>query len=240
LRTEPLFDEKKQEVDNVGANPANLRNDPANRPMQVMGVGPGGQQILVQGENLVPYDPNSRNGKHEIALHCRLPEKPGKVLPVLRGCLVGQVQVPMEIEVPDVTKAANEVFKGKDGHELQVTECTSPAAGQHRVVVEMSVPGGANAWAQGGQIQGNRLQLGGGRRGNVASQDFVFTDAKGRALRIMGRNETPVVGNRGLAFRIAFILRGDDVEAVPRKLVYSTFRLITIEAPFEFKNVPLR
>lgn len=241
LRTEPLLDEKKQEVENVGTNPAN-RNDPGNRPVQVLNVNPNGQQIIVQGEGLVPYDPYNRNGKHQIALNCRLPENPGKYLPVLKGCLVGQVMTPMTIEVPDVANAGNAVFKGKDGLELQVIECKAELAPMYKVTVELSVPGAMNQWGPGAQMQMNRLGPPGGRRGGniLNATDFAFTDAKGRPMRIMGRSDTPFAGKAGILRRLTFTLRGVDAEAVPGKMVYTTSRLVTIEAPFEFKNVPLQ
>jgi hypothetical protein len=231
VRIDPLVDEKKQDIDFLGVCPTNKKIDPNNEPVQVVGMGPNGRQVIIQ---------------QEIALQCRLPENPGKVLTCLKGCLVGQVQTPTEaiVEVPDVTKAGKDACKGKDSHELVVVEYSILRKRNFKVTVDLNTPGAPNGWVPGAQVQMNQFQVRGNRGGNFGnanlSPDITVTDAKGRTMTVTGRNDTQQPGKGVWTRRITLFLEGEDDEATPRKLVYSMARTVTVEVPFEFKNVPLQ
>lgn len=252
-RTEPLLDDKRQEIDFMGGLPTNRKNDPNNEPIQVLAVGPNGRQVIIQGQEVLNSDPLGRlTGKQEIALQYRLPENPGKVLPVLKGCLVGQVQTPLEpvVEVPDIAKAGKEIFKGKDDLQLHIVEMTTTRPRQYRLVFELTNPAiPANPWVGNAQVQmrvqvNNRMQQQIGGRGNldgfVSAPDFTVYDDKGRVMTVTGRTDTQVAGKATWGQRMTLILEAADDQAKPVRLVHSATRLVTIEVPFEFKNVRLQ
>jgi hypothetical protein len=246
---EPLVDDKKQEMEFLGCQ-SNRKLDPGNEPVQIVGVGPNGKQVLIQGDNLSSNDNLPAGNRQEFTLQYRLPENPGKVVPLLKGCLIGQVLSPVEqlFEVADVTRPSKEPLRGPDGMQLQVVECAKAEKGKYRLTVELITPGvPANLWAgnqwQGGQV-GNPRFGGNGRmqRMNNAGMpnDFTITDAKGQPMTIQGRTENNLQGKGTWVRRLTFLLITDTEETAPRKLVYAAARLVSIEVPFEFRNVPLQ
>lgn len=241
VKIKPTADDKNQAVAAVVGDPnADKQQD---------------QQLIVNGNirlalpNRDPFEPAASSGSsvQQVSVRLKLPENPGKALPLLHGTVAGQVLTPVQplITVDDPAQVLGKLFRGKDGTELRVQELTNRGNGEVQVTLELqtSLNTNPNAMVMMQAIQmNNRRGLGirSASFGNLGQQQLVLHDTDGTAFPpgTLTQSQTNIV-NGAASIRQTLTFRSPNANAQAKKLVYQASRLAVIEIPFELKNVAL-
>jgi hypothetical protein len=196
-------------------------------------------------------------------------EKEAKALKEFAGTLSAGVLTPAEpvITVEKITKAAGETAKGKDGGQIKVTE-VKEEDGKITIKFELEAPQNAGGFVlPGGPAPpvlpappplpvkpaggGFGLQVGGAppappaaapaRVGFVAAPGISLVDDKGKTIPQTGGAPPKLEFVPGAGPKVEYTQEYKlEKDQKPAKLVYSAGRLVTVDIPFSFKDVPLK
>jgi hypothetical protein len=210
----------------------------ANGPGQVAIIqGPNGRMILQNGQYIDANGINYLKSGSIIGQQVRLklPENPGKSIMVLKGVTLAQIQTPMQptVTVDDVTQSLNKALKGKDGSELIVDRVTRQENGA--VIVQVQLMMGINSL--GASV--NNVQV--GRSGESAPKmdPWILYDDREKPQPYKLISQRPIGYTNEGAQIIQLMFSAQDKQQTPKKLVYATSRLTTIEVPFEVRDLPV-
>jgi hypothetical protein len=221
-----------------------------------------------QGQELTPIEPPNRSAgwgriraaeydvnpygspqgaKQSILVRFKRGEKQAALLKVCKGSLATQIQTPQEtlITVDNILKAAGKTVKGARGGSIKVIEAVKDEIGRYTIRFKLENPSGVDD--SGGDIRAARFRnramrlrvRGGGRimvmGGYPSSEGLTLLDGKGRPLQLVGMSASGMNG----VFEQSLTFRATQGQGEPVKLVYSGRRLVTVDVPFVFKDVPL-
>lgn len=233
------LDERNQVLAQLAEDPPAINPGNADMMMmqgQVMIIQRGGGQFIVRGGQI--WDSSGGTGwigedagpVRQVRL--KLPAGAGRSIKLFKGSVLARVMTPTQplITVDEIDKAGSKTFKGKEGSELTVSKVTKRENGTVEVFVHLLAPanaigGGVNAVIVHGQPIASE------------SREFTLFDGQGKPYRQIIQNYTGAVNDRGAQeLRLMF---APSQETTPKKLVYATARLTTIEVPFEVKDMPM-
>jgi hypothetical protein len=241
LKVKPTIDDKQQPVVPILADP-NLDRSPD--PQVVINGNPVNIRLALPNRDAFDGNPTGTSVR-QIPLRLKLPESPGKTLPMLQGAVAGQVLTPVQplIRVTDPAQALGKTFAGKDGSELRVQEITNRGNGEVLMTVELqsNMAANPNAMALMQAIQINNRRGFAGMRSStlgLGQQQLVLYDAEGVAFQpgTLTQSQTNIV-NGTLTMRQTLTFRSANPKAEPKQLVYQASRLAVVEIPFVLREI---
>lgn len=245
---EKAFDFKGREVNQIQQNtvPSNgIVNDlggaiaiNANMANNAIIFGGDVDNLTVQGGPL----------PREIPIRIKLNDRDTKALREVRGVLFAQVQSPQEpiIRADKILQAQGKTFKGPENSFLKIHEAHRGDNGQIKVRVTLRAPSmgeDALAMMQGAifvrRFNGRMAFMAQQEGETAAAQRLALQDSKGRKFQLVSSKESTQCNGMEITqeFRLVYQTKQDQEE--PAQLIYSGNRLVTVEIPFTFKNVPL-
>jgi hypothetical protein len=237
-------------------------------PAMAVAEAPGapGQVVWVQSARIAR--PIFIGSQRQVPVRLKKGDKASKSLTELKGAIEAQVRTPPQplMTMEDVMKSAGKTVKGTDGGWLKVQEASRDENGQIKLRVQMEVPVGIQpavgeirgAALQGGAIQLQPAQIVPGGRvqqkaqvqiqvapaqiarpaaiGNVGG--LMLYDAKGQPIP-MGVTMAHARGDgKTISWEYTMTCQPEKGQEAS-KLVFSGTRVVTIDIPFELKDVPL-
>jgi hypothetical protein len=184
----------------------------------------------------------------EIPIRLRLKDRDTKSLREIQGVLFAQVQTPYEpvIRMDRILQAEGKTIKGPDNSFLKTLEVQRADNGQIKLRVALRAPSmgeDALAMMQGAifvrRFNGRMAFMAQQEGESAAAQRLALQDSKGRCFQLVNCEESTQVNGMEITqeFRLVYQIKPGLEE--PAQLIYSGNRLVTIEIPFTFKNVPL-
>ncbi len=208
--------------------------------------------VQVFGGNLVSYGGMGVAAAHptHAPVRLRMGDRPAKLVKELEGTVTCQVQSPVEplITVDNVLKAKDVTAEGPDGGSLKVTDVKREGNGQVRVKVVVQPPAqdvfdGAVLGGRAVRINRAVLRLRAGMADYAppaAAGTLELRDERGLAFQaaVVGQQAQGVPGGVAVAEQ-ELLFTPNPNQGAPAKLVYMGRRVMTVEAPFTLKDVPL-
>ncbi len=208
------------------------------------------------GNNVVAWDLEGENAHYligppprEVPIRLKLNERETQLLHEIRGTLVAQVQSPHEpiIRADRILEAEGKTFKGPDGSFLKIHEVKRIENGQIKLQLTLRAPlsTGADGLAmmQGAifvrRFNGKMAFMAQQEGEMTAAQKFALQDSKCQNYHLASSEVTNQVNGMEMLQEMRLIYQCKQGLGEPAHLIYSGQRLVTVEIPFVFKNVPV-
>jgi hypothetical protein len=255
-RVEKAVDSTGREVKQVLATP--VSNNESVNDRTAMGFKVVGNNAVVWNNvvvnNAVVWDVDFDNHfftgqpPGEIPIRLKLNEREIKPLHEIRGVVFAQVQSPLEpiIHADKILQAEGKTFKGPDGSFLKVDKAKQVDNGQITVRATLRAPStGEDALAM---MQGaifvrrfnRRMAFMAQQEGETkAVERFALQDAKGRNFQLVTSEVSAQFNGLEVTQDFRLLYQSKQGLEEPTQLVYSGQRIVTVEIPFVFKDVPV-
>jgi hypothetical protein len=223
----------------------------------------GGGVIMKGSTRRMSYPGFPGAGSTQTGVRFKKGNKSSKSLKEVKGVLavVAQAEPQTLLTVDKVIKAsADDVFEFGDGGKVKVLKVAKNDEGQVDLQLELTIPTGVIP--AGTPIRTGRAMRGGGgpvfetvkvtqvnspAKGSVKEASnggyggLNLLDDKGQAIPCVVNNATyERLPDRTMRQILAISFKGTKDQADVAKLVFNGSRQVTIEIPFELKNVPLQ
>lgn len=214
-------------------------------------VGPGGV-IIGRARVTGRYYPGAFG--NQVAVKLQKGEKASKSLKELKGTVTGQIRMaPTEVlKVEKLLKAKGETAKAEGGS-LKVVDVTKAEDGAYTVEVKIEVPTGMQAVnpgtinppvgapqppqiifpGGGGVIGGRRAMYTGGFNG------LAVYDDKGVLLPMALTKNAGFRPGANTSAEYTFVVAPQKGQGEPAKISFTGSRIVSVDIPFDLKDVPL-
>jgi hypothetical protein len=215
---------------------------------RVMAV--GGNNVWVANGGDVDIVMNSPEPPaREFPIRLKLNDLDSRKLREIRGVLFARIQTPHEplIRADKILQAEGKTFQGPENSQLKIHEARRSDKGKIDIRVTVRPP--AMGQDPTGILQGavfvrrfnGRMAFMAQPEGEspTAQKNLALQDARGRSFQLISSEESTQVNGMEITqeFRLKYQSKPGMDE--PAQLVYSGQRLVTVEIPFAFKDVPL-
>lgn len=207
----------------------------------------GGLRKIFPSERIDTAVPGSPPGQgQQVTVKLKLPKQPSRQIREFQGTLVGQVQTPVEAQltIQGVLQALNQSFKANDGSVLKVGQVRRIMDGPTQIDVEYEAPLEESVlfnWGINNRRLANQLLIW-RLKAAVKRVDpplLEVQDALGRALEIVRYNEANQFNGPKVHYSATLHVLSKPGAGEPARLLLLGRRLVTVEAPFTLKDVPL-
>lgn len=184
----------------------------------------------------------------EIPIRLKLNDRYTKALREIRGVVFAQVQSPQEpvIRADKILQAQGKTFKGPENSFLKIHEAQRGDKGQIKLRVTLKGPSmgeDALAMMQGAifvrRFNGRMAFMAQQEGETAAAQRLALQDAKGQSFQLVSSEESTQVNGTEITQELRLVYQSKQGLEEPAQLIYSGNRLVTVEIPFTFKDVPL-
>jgi len=186
------------------------------------------------------------SSRRHVILHFKPGEQPSKMLAELRGSFTAQVRTPPEalVTIEKVLESAGKTANGKSGEILQLHDIRAQGPGEYRahLTTTLQSPNVAErvviVKGAGGQ-QKIQVQVVGAAALNYGADFIRLLDANGNKYQTMQTSTRRRIVNGVQTSELTLTFRSQAECGEPDRLVLTGTRLVHIQVPFEFHNVPL-
>ncbi len=184
----------------------------------------------------------------EFPIRLKLNDRDTKILREIRGVLFAQVQTPHEpiIRADKILQAEGKTFPGPDNSFLKVHEARRGDNGQIKLHVTLRAPSmgeDALAMMQGAifvrRFNGRMAFMAQQEGETSAAQVLALQDQKGGSFQLVTSEESTQANGMEITQEFRLVYQTKQGLEEPAQLIYSGNRLVTVEVPFVFKNVPV-
>ncbi len=195
-------------------------------------AGPNGR-IIIRGGPSTYYNPNLV--QRYVVVRLKAGEKQSKALKVLTGNLTAQMMSAPEalIRFDNLLKAAGKEAKGPNGGKVEVVGVNKLNNGDVRVQVRIE------------NVQNNvnnviRINPPAGTGFNTTQGVAIVQDAKGKAFQLVGQTYHASRFINGVITQEVSLTYRPNGAGEAAALVFSGYRMISMQVPFNFKDLPLQ
>jgi len=186
--------------------------------------------------------------RREFPIRLKLNDRNIKGLREIRGVLFAQVQSPQEpvIRATQILQAEGKTFRGPENSYVKVHEVRRADKGQITLRLTLRPPSmGEDAL---GMFQGavfvrrfnGRMAFMAQQEGESATaQKFALLDQKGRNFHLVSSEDRTQANGMEITQELRLTYQSKQGLEEPAQLIYSGQRLVTVEIPFDFKDVSL-
>jgi hypothetical protein len=184
----------------------------------------------------------------EFPIRLKLNDRDSKGIREIRGVLFAQVQSPIEpiLRADKILESEGKSIRGPENSLLKINEARRRDNGQYDFRVTVRPPSMGEDMT--GMFQGavfvrrfnGRMAIMAQQEGeSPTAQKLALQDAKGRSFQLVTSEESTQVNGIDITQELHLVYQSKPGMDEPAQLIYSGQRLVSIEVPFLFKNVPL-
>ena len=184
----------------------------------------------------------------EFPIRMKLIDRDTKMLREIRGVLFAQIQTPQGpiVRADKILEAEGKTFQGPENSFLKVHEARRSDKGQIKLHVTLRAPSmgeDALAMMQGAifvrRFNGRMAFIAKQEGDTSAAQILTLQDQKGGSFQLVTSEESTQCNGMEITQEFRLVYQTKQGLEEPAQLIYSGHRLMTVEVPFVFKNVPV-